>query len=53
MQVEVGHAPATASYDGRTYYFCSDHCSHRFSSDPERFTTSTGVEQTAEQHAHQ
>jgi uncharacterized membrane protein YraQ (UPF0718 family)/YHS domain-containing protein len=30
MQVEIAHAPATAVLDGETYYFCSDHCAHRF-----------------------
>ena len=29
MQVEIAHSPATASRDGDTYYFCSDHCRHR------------------------
>jgi hypothetical protein len=36
MQVEVAHAPAVARYDGSMYYFCSDHCQHRFTSDPAR-----------------
>ena len=36
MQVQVAHAPATASHDGTTYYFCSDHCQRRFSADPAR-----------------
>jgi len=30
MQVEKALAPATARRDGQTYYFCSDHCRHRF-----------------------
>jgi uncharacterized protein len=37
MQVQVAHAPATARYDGTTYYFCSDHCEHRFSASPDRY----------------
>jgi YHS domain-containing protein/uncharacterized membrane protein YraQ (UPF0718 family) len=37
MQVQVAHAPATARYDGTTYYFCSDHCQHRFTTDPARY----------------
>jgi hypothetical protein len=36
MQVEVAHAPAAARYGGSAYYFCSDHCQHRFTSDPAR-----------------
>ena len=30
MQVEKAHAPATATVDGVRYWFCSDHCRHRF-----------------------
>jgi hypothetical protein len=36
MQVQIAHAPGTASYDGTAYYFCSDHCQHRFTADPAR-----------------
>ena len=34
MQVQVAHAPATARLDGTVYYFCSDHCQHRFTASP-------------------
>jgi hypothetical protein len=37
MQVQVAHAPATARHDGATYYFCSDHCQHRFTAGPDRY----------------
>ncbi len=30
MQVEKLHAPATATVDGVQYWFCCDHCRHRF-----------------------
>ena len=30
MQVEKEHAPASAVVDGQQYWFCSDHCKHRF-----------------------
>jgi uncharacterized protein len=30
MQVEVANAPARLERDGRTYYFCCDHCKHKF-----------------------
>ena len=33
MQVEVAHAPAMRAHDGTRYYFCSDHCAHRFDRD--------------------
>jgi hypothetical protein len=38
MQVQVADAPARVMHAGRTYYFCSDHCGHRFSSDPGKLT---------------
>ncbi len=38
MQVERGNAPATASHDGQTVYFCSDRCHDRFTRDPARYT---------------
>jgi len=38
MQVQVGSAPATARFQGQTFSFCSDHCQHRFSANPGRFT---------------
>jgi len=30
MQVEMANAAASAERDGETFYFCSDHCRHRF-----------------------
>jgi uncharacterized protein len=30
MQVEIANAAATLELDGQTYYFCSDHCKHKF-----------------------
>ena len=44
MQVQVAHAPASARRDGVTYYFCSDHCRHRFDSDEPAGTTSDQVD---------
>jgi YHS domain-containing protein len=55
MQVEIEHAPATASVDGQQYWFCSDHCQHRFTADPNRHisTAATGLDEPAmsEDHA--
>jgi len=31
MQVDKQHAPATTEVAGEQYWFCSDHCMHRFS----------------------
>jgi len=41
MQVEIEHAPATAREGGAPYWFCSDHCQHRFTADPSRYLTTT------------
>jgi uncharacterized protein len=30
MQVETANAAASVELDGRTFWFCSDHCRHRF-----------------------
>jgi uncharacterized membrane protein YraQ (UPF0718 family)/YHS domain-containing protein len=38
MQVETALAPATASVDGSTHFFCSDRCRDRFTANPARFT---------------
>jgi YHS domain-containing protein/uncharacterized membrane protein YraQ (UPF0718 family) len=38
MQVQAANAPASTHFDGETYWFCSDHCRHRFESDPARYT---------------
>jgi uncharacterized membrane protein YraQ (UPF0718 family)/YHS domain-containing protein len=32
MQVEIANAAATLELEGQTYYFCSDHCKHKFAS---------------------
>lgn len=37
MQVEIEHAPAIAGFECHRYWFCSDHCQHRFVADPHRF----------------
>jgi YHS domain-containing protein/uncharacterized membrane protein YraQ (UPF0718 family) len=46
MQVEKAHAPATAEHGGRTFYFCSDRCQHRFTAEPERFTQEGAASET-------
>ena len=40
MQVRTADAPAAIEHAGRTEYFCSDHCRHRFEDDPDRFAPS-------------
>ncbi len=33
MQVELAHAPASATHDGQRVYFCSDRCAEHFASE--------------------
>ena len=37
MQVERANAPATANYEARTFFFCSDRCAQRFATAPAVF----------------
>ena len=37
MTVDPESAAGSYEYKGRTYYFCSTHCLHKFRQDPERF----------------
>jgi YHS domain-containing protein/uncharacterized membrane protein YraQ (UPF0718 family) len=53
MQVQVAHAPASTSYDGAAYHFCSDHCARRFADNPARYAAAatTGPHPDAERTA--
>jgi YHS domain-containing protein/uncharacterized membrane protein YraQ (UPF0718 family) len=42
MQVQVDQAPASATVEGRTYHFCSDHCADRFAAEPAKFAAADG-----------
>ncbi len=45
MEVDIGKAKAagrTATYQGQTYYFCSDDCKDTFNKAPTRYTGKTG-----------
>ncbi|MHB1626464.1 MAG: permease, partial [Candidatus Dormibacteria bacterium] len=46
MQVDIAMAPATATFAGRRYYFCSDRCKERFIADPTHFFASGPVGMT-------
>jgi YHS domain-containing protein len=37
MDVEESKAAATAKYDGKTYYFCSESCKVRFETKPTEY----------------
>ncbi len=43
MQVETANAPATDSYEGQTFFFCSDRCHDRFTKEPARFAAKAGA----------
>jgi Cu+-exporting ATPase len=34
MRIDSDDAAATAEYEGKTYYFCSEACRDRFEADP-------------------
>ncbi|HKI17342.1 MAG TPA: heavy metal translocating P-type ATPase, partial [Isosphaeraceae bacterium] len=37
MTVDPSRAAASTDYNGRTYYFCCDHCLKKFRKDPQRY----------------
>ena len=37
MAVEENKAASTATYQGTTYYFCSENCKAKFLQDPDRY----------------
>ena len=37
MKVDEKTAPATSTYQGEKFYFCSDACKRSFDASPERF----------------
>ena len=37
MQVDPAKAVATSEYDGKTYYFCSMACKHKFDANPKQY----------------
>ncbi len=41
MSVAPNSAAGSYAYQGKTYYFCSTHCLHKFREDPERFLSTT------------
>jgi len=47
MTVNPETAAGSFEYQGQTYYFCSKHCLHRFSEDPEAFLHTRAPKATA------
>jgi P-type Cu+ transporter len=43
MKVEEDQAAGTSEYLGRTYYFCSEDCQHKFEQQPEFYMVKTGA----------
>ena len=41
MKVDPENAAGSFEYQGKTYYFCSTHCLHRFRENPESFLNAT------------
>jgi Cu+-exporting ATPase len=37
MAVDEKKAAATASYEGRTYHFCSEGCKRKFEQEPKKY----------------
>jgi uncharacterized membrane protein YraQ (UPF0718 family) len=50
MQVEIAHAPAHRELEGRTFWFCSDHCAHRFDAEPAPAAHQQGAQHGAHHH---
>ena len=46
MTVDPDRAAGSFEYNGKTYYFCSTHCLHRFRENPESFLNKTTAPQT-------
>jgi Cu+-exporting ATPase len=44
MTVDPEHAAGSYEYQGKTYYFCSTHCVHRFRENPEAFLNKPAVQ---------
>src|SRR5215211_9259312 len=44
MTVDREHAAGSFEYEGKTYYFCSTHCVHRFRENPEAFLNKPAVQ---------
>src|ERR1044072_9254522 len=44
MTVDPEHAAGSVEYQGKTYYFCSTHCVHRFRENPEPFLNTPAIQ---------
>jgi len=51
MTVDRRAGKPTSTYEGRTYYFCSEGCKAKFDADPERYVDALGRQAVALEHA--
>jgi YHS domain-containing protein len=51
MQVQTANAPAHASHNRQTFWFCSDRCKERFEANPERYATKGAEPEGMDEHA--
>ena len=47
MEIEEREAKSTSTYDGETYYFCSETCRKQFDRNPRKYVTAEHAEQHA------
>ncbi|HZD04644.1 MAG TPA: YHS domain-containing protein [Longimicrobiales bacterium] len=52
MTIDAESAAASVHHEGKSYYFCSEHCRKTFEADPHRYGTAGGVGGEASGHAH-
>lgn len=43
MMIDDETAEARSTYQGKTYYFCSEECKQAFDKDPARYTAGSGA----------
>ena len=51
MTVDRRAGKPTSTYEGRTYYFCSEGCKAKFDAEPERYADGIGPQASALEHA--
>ena len=50
MEVDPSRAAATENFEGRKYFFCSEHCHQRFAEAPERYVHERGPTEATAHH---
>jgi YHS domain-containing protein len=51
MTVDRRAGKPTSTYEGRTYYFCSEGCKAKFDAEPERYADGIGPQAIGLEHA--